>query len=139
MKTTLCAVVLIAVLFSGLVVSNASAQGEKAAAGVTIAEAKLGTGIADKNISGESATFSPGEKVYVWMKTKGGVGDSVTVVWKQESFSHTTKLVIGGSPWRTWSYKTASKSGDWTVTISDREGKVLKELAFKVESISPAK
>ena len=45
----------------------------------------------------------------------------------------TGTLKVAGNPWRTWSNKTAWKAGDWTVTVTDAGGQVLKELTFKVQ------
>jgi hypothetical protein len=67
------------------------------------------------------------------MLVKGSSMAKVVVTWKGGGDSLSTALAIGGSPWRTWAYKTVRNSGDWTVEVADSIGTVLKELSFKVE------
>ena len=117
---------ILSLLFFTAVTISAFAQDIK------ITEAKLGTDVQDRNLAGESSTFSKDSKVYFWIKTSGGTG-SITVTWKHGSNSRNTSLNIGGSPWRTWAYATASASGEWTVTATDDKGTVLKEMKFTVQ------
>ena len=127
MKTTLFVLVLCTIAAAGFAQEKAAP-----AAAVSIASAKLGTSIADKQIVGEDTTFALNEKVYLWLKVKGGPSDSLTVTWKHESHSYETKLAVGGNPWRTWTYKTAAWAGPWTVAVADNMGNILKELNFEV-------
>jgi hypothetical protein len=110
-------------------------QKEAAGSSLQIVDVKLGTAVQDKNIVGETTDFSLNEKVYLWIKTSGGINDSLNVTWKQGAYSYLAKLSIAGSPWRTWTYKTASKTGDWTVTLTDTKGTVMKVLDFKVKDV----
>jgi hypothetical protein len=73
------------------------------------------------------------DKVYLWVKLTGSGSDAVKVNWKVGDNTDTVTLKVGGSPWRTWSSKTAWKAGDWTVTITDASDQVLKELKFTVQ------
>ncbi len=109
------------------------AQEESKPEGIHIADAKLGKDVKERAIVDEDSTFDVNSKVFLWMKTTGGANDSVTVTWKTGDFSYATTLPIGGSPWRTWASKTVSKAGDWTVTVTDASGSVLKELTFSVK------
>lgn len=111
-----------------------TAQEKQQATGLTIAEAKLGRDVQNHEIVNEDSTFAPNDKVYLWMKIVGGKSDSVTVTWKNGQYSSSTTLRVGGSPWRTWAYKTASIGGDWTVTVTDASGAVLKEMNFSVSA-----
>jgi hypothetical protein len=99
---------------------------------IQVLDAKVGTEIQDKEISGEDSTFTVGVKVWFWFKVKGA-SDSLTVTWKCGDFSKESKLAIGGSPFRTWTAKNVAKAGDWTVTVSDASGNALKELKFTVK------
>ncbi len=105
--------------------------------GLAVAECKLGTGVEDRQIVGEDSTFSVNSKVYLWMKLTGGPADSVSVTWKHGDSSYETRLRVGGSPWRTWTYKTVSAAGAWTVTVTDATGSVLKEVTFTVTGEKP--
>ncbi len=99
-----------------------------------VERAKLGRGIEEREIVDEDSIFTSNERVYLWMKVTGGTSDSIAVAWKIEDYHYTYKLHIGGNPWRTWAYKTVWKAGDWTVTVTDSKGKILKERTFKVEA-----
>ncbi len=101
--------------------------------GPAVAAAKLGREVVDREIVDETSTFAMNERVYLWLKVTGAADDSVTVTWKHDDLTYDYTLTIGGSPWRTWAYKTAWKAGDWMVTVTDSDGNVLKEMTFKVE------
>lgn len=98
-----------------------------------VAEARLGKDVKDRALVDKDSVFTVNERAYLWIKVTGGPSDSISVTWKIDDQSYMTKLNIGGNPWRTWSYKTLAKAGKWTVTVSDPEGNVLKELSFNVE------
>jgi hypothetical protein len=112
---------------------HSRSQEEAAAGGIQIAEAKLGTNVENRELIGEDSTFALSAKVFLWMKVTGGASDQITVIWKNGEMTHSTTLMIGGSPWRTWATKTATKAGDWSVSVTDTAGNVLKEMMFKVE------
>ncbi|HTT38545.1 MAG TPA: DUF2914 domain-containing protein [Burkholderiales bacterium] len=115
------------------VVSVAALPLIAAAEGVQVAEAKLGKGVQDRQITDESTSFAVNDKVYLWLKLTGGPSDPVKVDWKIGDFTDSVSLKVGGSPWRTWSSKTAFKAGEWTVTVSDAGGNTLKEMKFTVQ------
>ena len=98
-----------------------------------IVDAKLGTGVQDRMISGEDSSFTLNSKVWLWLKVVGGASDQITIIWKTDNLTHSTTLNIDGSPWRTWATKTVSKAGDWAVSVTDTSGNVLKEMMFKVQ------
>lgn len=123
-----------------LVVLTAGAFGQETIPpqkGLVVAEAKVGKGVENKELVGEHSDFLVNDKVYLWMRLTGGPSDSITVTWKHGTDSYDTKLNIGGSPWRTWSYKTVWKAGEWTVTVMSADGEVLKEMTFIVKDAAP--
>ncbi len=128
---TFVAVIMYAFLLS--IPGVSFAQEPAKTSGIQLVDARLGKDVKDRAVVDEDSVFSKGSKVFLWMKFTGGASDQVTVTWKTATFSHNTSIVVGGSPWRTWASKTVGKSGDWTVTVTDAGGKVLKELSFKVE------
>lgn len=130
MNHTLLLCTLLAVIAYG-----AAAQEQETMSTLTVADAKLGKGVQDREIVDETTTFALNDRVYLWLKVTGGPADSITVTWKTGDQTYSSKLNIGGSSWRTWSYKTAYTAGDWTVTVTDADGNVLKEMAFKVEEM----
>ena len=97
-----------------------------------IVDAKLGKDVKERMLVDEDSVFTKGSKAFLWMKLTGGASDEITVTWKNGTYTHSTTLIIGGSPWRTWASKTVGRAGEWTVTVTDSEGKVLKELKFTV-------
>ncbi len=112
---------------------------EKEARTLKVVAAELGKDVQNKKLVDTTATFNVNEKAYLWMRVTGGSADSITVTWKTGDQTYPATLFIGGSPWRTWSYKTLYTAGDWTVSVSDAAGNVLKELNFKVEEVEKAK
>jgi hypothetical protein len=109
------------------------ANPRQASAGIQVFEVKLGKGVADRQITDETAEFAVNDKVYLWVRVTGAAGDTLKVTWKIGDQTYTSDLAIGGSPWRTWCYKTAALAGDWTVTVLDSKGNILKEISFKVK------
>lgn len=131
MKIYMFLVVAIAVCFLPLVLH---AQDKEAkTGGIQIVDAKLGTDVKDKEIVGEDTTFALNTKVWILLKVTGAANDSLTVTWKTGEFAKEITLGVGGSPWRTWSAKTAHKAGEWIVSIADSKGNGLKELKFTVK------
>ena len=110
---------------------------EKASKGLKVTEAKLGKDVQNKKLVDTTTTFAVNEKAYLWMRITGGPADSITVTWKSGDQSYPSKLNVGGTPWRTWSFKTLYTAGDWTVTVTDAAGNTLKEMSFKVEAEKP--
>jgi hypothetical protein len=109
------------------------AQQETKPANIRLVDAKLGKEIKDRMVVDEDSTFAVNSKVYLWLKVSGGVDKEITITWKHGDLTHETKLTLGGSPWRTWAEKTLYKADDWTVTVTDDVGNVLKEISFKVQ------
>jgi len=135
MKNTMWYVLAIAFVLSCAERSFGVQEQEAMKGQLQVADAKLGKGVMDREIMDEESSFLLNEKVYLWMKVTGGSADSLTVTWKHNEHSYTIKLAVSGNPWRTWAYKTAAHAGEWTVTVADREGNVLKEMSFVVEGM----
>ena len=110
---------------------------EKQTKSLQVKEARLGKDVQNKKIVDTTSTFVLNEKAYLWMRITGGPTDSITVTWKTGSQTYPSKLNVGGSPWRTWSYKTLADTGAWTVTVTDAGGSVLKEMNFNVTGTTP--
>ena len=106
---------------------------DKSAAALQIAEIKLGKGVQDRMITEEATTFSVNDKVYLWMRITGGPADPIKVTWTVGDSSDTVELKVAGSPWRTWSSKTAWKAGEWKATVTSSTGETLKEVTFTVQ------
>ena len=98
-----------------------------------VTDAKLGKGVQDRQIVDETTTFAVNEKAYLWVRLTGGPADDVKVNWSIGDHTDSIPLKIGGSPWRTWANKTLWMAGEWTVTVTDGGGQVLKEIKFQVQ------
>lgn len=97
-----------------------------------VVEARLGNHINDREIAGETSTFAPGEKAYLWMKVRGAAGEKLTVTWRINDQVYPAELEIDGDPWRTWASKTLHIAGEWTVTVADAAGATLYESRLTV-------
>lgn len=132
MKRLSSILVLLVVAAVSLAARPARQAGAAAAGGLQVADAKLGKGVENREIKDEATTFAVGDKVFLWLKVTGGPGD-LKVNWKMGDSTAEVSLNIGGNPWRTWSSRTVSKVGSWTVTVTDASGATLKELTFTVQ------
>jgi hypothetical protein len=101
--------------------------------GLKVAEAKLGKGVQDREITEEASSFALNEKAYLWLRVTGGPSDPIQVTWKTGDHTDSVPLNIGSASWRTWSSKTLWMAGDWTVTVTDAGGQVLQEVSFTVQ------
>lgn len=114
-------------LLTGLTLSQETGTTE-----INIIDVKLGKDVQERMIVEETATFDVGSKVYLWLKVVNGTDQMISIIWKQDYFAYKTELTIGGSPWRTWAFKTVHKAGDWTLTVTDSQDNILKEMSFTV-------
>jgi hypothetical protein len=113
-------------------------KAEAGAKEMTVSRAVVGTGVDKMEPVGTAETFPAAtEKVYCFIEVNNIPKDTdLSFVW---SFGgkEVRKLdlpVKAGPKWRTWAYKNlGGQKGDWKVEIKDAEGKVLKEVKFKVE------
>ncbi len=97
-----------------------------------VADVKLCHAIKDRVVEDEDSTFVLNSKVFLWIRTTGGTHHKITVTWKTGSYTHSTTLMIGGSPWRTWASKIVRAKGDWIVTVIDEKQTTLQEKRFTV-------
>jgi len=136
---------LASVLMMGSIVLSASGQ-EKAkpeappkdAGAVTLVRAVVATGVENSEPVGAAETFPAStEKVYCFIEATNIPKDTeVTFVWSHggKELSKFGLPLKQGARWRTFAYKTIyGMKGDWTAEIKDADGKVLKEIKFKIE------
>lgn len=114
------------------------AKPEASAKEMVIARAVVGTGVENREPVGAAETFPAStEKVYCFIEaTNIGKDMELSFIWyigNKEARKITAPLK-SGPKWRTWAYKNVGgQKGDWKVEIKDAEGKLLKEVKFKVE------
>ena len=99
----------------------------------SIAQAKLGKGIVDREIADETSTFALNETAYLWMRVADGEGETITVTWATDGQSFDVPLPVGSNSWRTWSSKKLHVAGEWTVTVTDSAGTTLHQATLTVQ------
>ena len=122
MKKLFAAVAVLAFLVPGFALAQA-----------TVAEARLGKDVIDRQIVDESTNFAIDEKAFLWMRIEGAAEETVTVTWSIDENTYPVNLNIGASPWRTWSSKLLHIRGEWAVAVTDAAGRPLYEATFNVE------
>ena len=133
--------VFMTVLVAGLtlpVIGQEKPKAETPAKEMAIARAVVATGVENKEPVGEADAFPAStEKVYCFIEAADiGKDTEVSFVWFQgdKEMRKINVPLDAGPKWRTWTYKNiGGQKGEWKVEIRDAEGKVLKDLKFKVE------
>ena len=134
---------MVVLLGAGGIVLSAFGQAKtegtpKEAAALTIARVVIGTGVENSEPAGAAQTFPAStEKVYCFIEATNIPKDmDVTFVWSlggKEQFKIALPLKMGPR-WRTYALKNLhGMKGDWKVEIKDADGKLLKDVSFKVE------
>lgn len=100
-------------------------------------EARLGTGLEEREIIGEAYNFpSSIGRVYCWTLILGSEEPTeITHVWYYgEKKMAEVKLAIKSQRYRTWSCKTILPEwvGNWRVEVVDAVGNLLKSISFEV-------
>jgi hypothetical protein len=106
--------------------------------GLTISRIVMGTGVENREPVGVAAVFPAAtEKVYCFLEAANIPKDmEISLIWfhGQKEMRKMSLPLKAGSRWRTFAHKNlGGLKGDWKVEIKDAEGKLLKDLAFKVE------
>jgi hypothetical protein len=110
----------------------------KEATAFTIKRLVVGTGVENGEPVGAAETFpATTEKVYCFLEAGDIAKDTeASFVWfngEKEMLKFNVPLKMGPR-WRTFAYKNLrGLKGDWKVEIRDSDGKVLKDVKFKVE------
>jgi len=104
----------------------------------TIQRLVVGTGVDKGEPVGVAETFPAStEKVHCFLEATNIAKDTeVSFVWLygQKEMLKTTLPIKAGAKWRTYANKNLrGLKGEWKVEIKDPDGKVLKDVKFKVE------
>ncbi len=110
----------------------------KVESGLAILRAVIGTGVDNREPVGVSAVLPAAtEKAYCFLEAANIPRDmEISLAWfyGQKEMRRMSLPLKAGSRWRTFAHKNLNGlKGDWKVEIKDGEGKLLKDLAFKVE------
>jgi hypothetical protein len=110
----------------------------KEGASFTVARLVVGTGVENSEPVGAAEAFPAStEKVYCFLEATGiGKDMEISFIWSygDKEMLKTTLPLKAGPKWRTYANKNlGGLKGEWKVEIKDSDGKVLKDLKFKVE------
>ncbi len=113
-------------------------EAAKEAAPFVVKRLVVSTGVENGEPTGVAETFpASAEKVYCFLEAADIAKDTeVSFVWfsGEKELSKFGVPLKEGSRWRTYAYKNLREmKGDWKVEVRDSEGKVVKEVKFKVE------
>ena len=113
-------------------------KAEAVAKEMSLARAVVGTGVENMEPVGAGETFPAStEKVFCFVEANDIPKDlELSFAWFQgdKEVRKINVPIKAGPKWRTWANKNlGGQKGDWKVEIKDGEGKVLKEVKFKVE------
>jgi transcriptional regulator with XRE-family HTH domain len=101
---------------------------------ITIPDFGVGSGIANRQLVGQSDTFREGATVWFWTRVVGASpGDIIRHVWRREGVeAGVIELKIGGAHWRTQSRRILRQgsSGRWSVEARDAQGRLLARSEF---------
>lgn len=98
------------------------------------ADVKAGTGIAKREPVGAAESFAKGTKVWVWSSITGAKGTAVKHVWKSgDKVLWEKEIDVTSGRYRTWTRRSMSKPGSYTVEVQSADGAVLGSVAFTIE------
>ena len=125
-----------ALIASAFIASTATAQQQAGAPAAPMAEAAVGTGVAERALQGAAESFPAGtERVYCFARiTNVPTDGEIEFVWfKGDTEQARVKQTVKSSPYRTWSSKAlpADAAGDWRCDVIQGE-KVLQSVKFKI-------
>ncbi len=130
--------ILVLLVLSMTVLPSYGQEKPRESAEFTIARLVVGTGVENSEPVGAAGTFPAStEKVYCFLEATGiGKDTEISFVWSygDKEMLKTTLPLKAGAKWRTYANKNLRGSkGDWRVEIRGPDGKVLKDVKFKVE------
>ena len=110
----------------------------KEAGALAITRLVVGTGVEKREPVGAAEKFpASAEKVYCFLEATNIAKDTeITLVWfnGEKEIGKSTMPLKQGPKWRTWAFKNLrGLKGDWKIEAKDGDGKVLKDVKFKVE------
>jgi hypothetical protein len=130
--------ILIVVVLQIFTIQAYAQEKSKEETNFTIARLVVGTGVEKSEPIGIAETFPAStEKVFCFLEATQIPKDTeISFVWSYggKEMLKTTLPLKAGSRWRTYSNKNLrGLKGDWKVEIKDPDGKVVKDVKFKVE------
>ena len=105
---------------------------------LAISRLVVGTGVENREPVGAAEKFPlSAEKVYCFLEATNIAKDTeITLVWfnGEKEVWKISLALKQGPKWRTWAIKNPrGLKGDWKIEAKDADGKVMKDVKFKVE------
>lgn len=100
-----------------------------------VVDAKATTGVEEREPTGETSSFTAGDKATIWMAVRNPEGPStLKMAWFVDDVEvDTMDIDVGKSwRWRTWAKRRVPKAGAWKVEIRDGDDTVLETVNFTV-------
>lgn len=120
---------LICIIAVGLC-APALAQDAASEATFEILDAKVCSGITDKEAADNQTDFTTGDKAWIWMKVRPQGNAELKMKYTLDGNHVWTMDPVEARLGRLWYYKTIHAPGNWKVEIIDGADKVIKELTF---------
>jgi hypothetical protein len=110
----------------------------KEAGALAIARLVVGTGVENREPVGATEKFpASAEKVYCFIEATNIAKDTeIILVWfnGEKEVWKISLALKQGPKWRTWAFKNPrGLKGDWKIEARDADGKVMKDVKFKIE------
>ena len=118
---------------------KAKAEGTaKEVGALAITRLVVGTGVENREPVGAAEKFPlSAEKVYCFLEATHIAKDTeITLVWfnREKEVGKSSVALKQGPKWRTWAFKNLwGLKGDWKIEAKDGDGKVMKDVKFKIE------
>jgi hypothetical protein len=130
--------VLLLLVLSMAVLQSYGQEKPKESPGFAVARLVVGTGVENSEPVGVAETFPAStEMVYCFLEATDISKDTeISFVWSYggKEMLKTTLPLKAGPKWRTYANKNLRElKGEWKVEVKDSDGKVLKDVKFKVE------
>ncbi len=105
---------------------------EPGAAGASfkVLDAKICSGVQDKEAVDEKTTFNTGEKAWLWMKVRPAGETTMQIRWSLDGKTVYAMDPVPARLGRLWYYKTLHKPGEWQVDVLDASQKVVHSEKF---------
>jgi len=137
-KTVRYVLILMVIVAWVMVLQAYGQEKSKESAEFTIARLVVGTGVDNSEPVGVSETFPAStEKVYCFLEATNIAKDTeISFVWSYggKEMLKTTLPLKAGPKWRTYANKNLrGLKGEWKVEVKGPDGKVLRDVKFKVE------
>jgi len=111
-------------------------QASKPASGVEVLKLVICKGLDGRDPQDPVTTAKLGDSVVGWSQIRSENGDTnITHRWQLDGKTVAdVPLAVKGSPYRTWSRKTLSEAGNWSLQVLNSDGQVLQETSVSVSA-----